>query len=201
MTEPANLSPRQRILAAVVTWIEKDGFDGLTTRKIAEQAGTNIASINYYFRSKDLLVEEAMAMTLRHMTEDIYALMEDPGQPFLETLEEVFFYLIEMGLRFPGTILAHLYPVLVEKRYDPPVVQTMLHVFELLAERASQACPQAPPERIRLALVQVACSVYFIMLAPGFFLPLVPMDFSQPGAARELARYQTRLFEKSLEIE
>src|SRR5574341_1009582 len=58
MADKEPLSPRDQILGAVLTAIEKHGIDSLTTRKIAEEAGTNIASINYYFRSKDLLVEE-----------------------------------------------------------------------------------------------------------------------------------------------
>ena len=42
------IPPRQLILEAVVTCIEKYGIDKLTTRRIAEAAGTNVASINYY---------------------------------------------------------------------------------------------------------------------------------------------------------
>lgn len=198
MTEQTALSPRQRILEAVITCIEKDGFNNLTTRKIAEQAGTNIASINYYFRSKDLLVSEALAMTLRHMMEDVMALIEDPEQPFPEMLEGVFIYLIEGGLRFPGTIMAHLYPVLVERRFDTPVVQNFDMVFERLVSSAAQEYPATPPDELRLAMAQILSSAIFTMLSPGFFGRVTPLDLSQPEAPRRLARYLTRLFERSV---
>jgi AcrR family transcriptional regulator len=200
MSEQASLSPRQRILEAVVTCIEKDGFNNLTTRKIAEQAGTNIASINYYFRSKDLLVSEALAMTLRHMMEDVVALIETPGRPFLEILEEVFGYLIDGGLRFPGTIMAHLYPVLVEKRMDTPVVHDFHKVFERLVSGAAQEYPATPTDELRMALAQVLSSAIFTMLSPGFFWLVSPLDLSQPEAPRRLAGYLTQAFAQSLAI-
>jgi AcrR family transcriptional regulator len=200
MTDLPALSPRQRILEAVVTCIEKDGFNNLTTRKIAEQAGTNIASINYYFRSKDLLVSEALAMTLRHMMEDVVALIETPGRHFLEVLEEVFCYLIDGGLRFPGTIMAHLYPVLVEKRMDTPVVQDFHKVFELLVRRAAQEYPILPTDALRMALAQVLSSAIFTMLSPGFFRRVTPLDLALPEAPRRLARYLTQTLAQSLAI-
>ena len=57
----------------MIDCIEKDGINNLTTRAIAREAGTNIASINYYFRSKDALVAEALQMSLDHMLGDIRA--------------------------------------------------------------------------------------------------------------------------------
>ncbi len=68
---------RRAILEAVVTCIEKYGIDKVTTRKIAVEAGTNIASINYYFRSKDELIEETLSMTIHHMMEDVFLAIDD----------------------------------------------------------------------------------------------------------------------------
>ena len=200
MTNQLETSPRQRILGAVITCIEKDGFENLTTRKIAEEAGTNIASINYYFRSKDLLVAETLAMTVQHMQDDLCALIERPAYSFVENLFEVFLFLIEGGLHFPGTTMAHMYGFLVEKRYDAPVVKAFHHVFALLVEYAAKDFPSLAEKDIRLALVQVLSSAFFIMLAPGFFSPLIPLDLSQSGASKQLAHYLTRAFARNLGI-
>ncbi|MBN2385486.1 MAG: helix-turn-helix transcriptional regulator [Anaerolineales bacterium] len=95
-------SPRQRILPAVVVCIAKYGIDKLTTRKIAEQAGTNAASINYYFRSKDELLAEALARAIHPMLEEVLAAIDDQERPFQAVREEVFFYLIDGATRSPG---------------------------------------------------------------------------------------------------
>lgn len=195
-TPPSN-TPRGRILEAVIACIERDGINALTTRKIAEQAGANIASINYYFRSKEMLVNEALAMTLRHMMDDITVFLDTPEQPFSETLSAVLAYLLEGSLRFPGVIMAHFYPALVEKRFDTPGVLAIRQVFERLVERAAQAFPQHPVERIRSSLYTILSATTFTVLTPGFYQPCAPLDLSQPENLREYACYLAQVFESS----
>ena len=198
MTE--DLSPRMRILEAAITCIDKDGINNLTTRKIAEQAGTNIASINYYFRSKDNLMAEALSMTLRHLQHDMEALIANPEQPFLENVKDIFVYLIECGVHFPGVTLAHLYSPLVEKRLDSMGVEAMRSIFKMLEPYTAREFPDLPIETIRNALVQVLSSAIFTTLSPGFFQPLVGMDLTQPEDVRKLAGYLTRLLAQALKI-
>jgi AcrR family transcriptional regulator len=45
-------SAEEKIITAAVECIEKYGIKGTTIRQIAEQAGVNIAAVNYYFRSR-----------------------------------------------------------------------------------------------------------------------------------------------------
>ncbi|MEW6093980.1 MAG: TetR/AcrR family transcriptional regulator [Chloroflexota bacterium] len=172
-------SARQLILEAVATCIEKYGIDKLTTRKIAEEAGTNVASINYYFRSKDELVAEALMMTIRHMMEDVFVAIDEQDSPFQAVLEDVFFYLIDGATRFPGISTAHLYAAVVEKRYDSPGALAIVRVFERLVEGAMAEYPGKDPGQIRFLLSQVISAIMFAMLAPGFFpLPekVQPLD-------------------------
>jgi len=190
--------PRQLIIEAVVACIEKYGIDNLTTRKIAEEAGTNIASINYYFRSKDELVTETLTTTINHMMEDVFIAVDDNEKPFEEVLKEVIFYLIDGATRFPGISTAHLYPAVVEKRYDSPGGKAMQRVFERLVERAVKEYPESDAGRIRFQMAQVFSSILFSMLAPDF-LPvpkkLRPLD---PAHCRTLAEAYTRTFFKAL---
>jgi AcrR family transcriptional regulator len=46
---------RQRLLEAALDVFGRFGFEGATTRQIAQQAGTNLAAINYHFGSKEAL--------------------------------------------------------------------------------------------------------------------------------------------------
>lgn len=163
------IPPRQLILEAVVACIEKYGIDKLTTRKIAEEAGTNIASINYYFRSKDELVAEVMNMTIQHMMEDVFAVIDDREQEFEAVLTEVFYYLIDGALRFPGISTAHLHDAVVQKQYDSPGGRAFIRVFEKLVERAVSGFAQKDRSAIRFLMAQVFSALMFNMLMPGFF--------------------------------
>ncbi len=185
---------RQLILEAVVTCIEKYGIEKLTTRKIAEEAGTNIASINYYFRSKDDLLAEAMRMTINHMMEDVFAAIDNRGQSFEATLKEVIFYLVDGAARFPGISTAHFYDVIVEKRYDSLGGQAMRRVFEGLAARAAEEFPRKDPDELRFVLVQIFAALLLNMLTPGFFP--VPEKFQPLDAehCQRAAEQYVRLF-------
>ena len=56
--------PPQRLVMAAIRCVERHGLDAATTRRITEDAGANVAAINYYFGSKDRLIEVALAHTL-----------------------------------------------------------------------------------------------------------------------------------------
>lgn len=58
---------RDRIISATLDIIGNEGFQSVTVRKIAAVAGVNIAAVNYYFGSKDNVVNEA----LKYMSEII----------------------------------------------------------------------------------------------------------------------------------
>lgn len=161
--------PQQLILEAVITCIEKYGIDKLTTRKIAAEAGTNIALVNYYFRTKDELIAEVMAMTVNHMLEDMLSIIADPGRSFQKVLQDVFFYLVDGAVRFPGISTAHLYDAVVNKRYESPGGKAFRKVLDSLCELAQREYPRQDAERMRFILAQVMSSLLFTMLSPGFF--------------------------------
>jgi AcrR family transcriptional regulator len=199
MEHGSQISPRERILTAVIECIERDGISNLTTRLIVREAGTNIAAINYYFRSKDALVSEALQMSLDHMLEDVGALLSDPGRPLQEALREVFLYLVEGAVRFPGISMANLYSALVERQYDSPGAQAMRQIFRLTANRIAEAYPEKNKEAVQALLHQVLSTVLFSMLAPGLFQPVMPVDFDSEEGRRFFVGHLLNTLETSLE--
>ena len=57
--EGRDATTRNRILEAAATLIAEIGWNQVTTRRIAEQAGVNNALIHYYFGTKEALLFEA----------------------------------------------------------------------------------------------------------------------------------------------
>ena len=53
----SHLSTEEKIIAAAKQVFVRKGYSGTKTRDIAEEAGINIASLHYYYRSKDKLFE------------------------------------------------------------------------------------------------------------------------------------------------
>jgi AcrR family transcriptional regulator len=58
--KPKDFSTEEKIKAAAKKLFTKKGFSATRTRDIAEEAGINLALLNYYFRSKQKLFEIVM---------------------------------------------------------------------------------------------------------------------------------------------
>lgn len=96
-----------RIVAATIDVIERLGLEGATTRTIAAAAGVNLASVNYYFRSKDKLIETVLEKTMGHAAGDWAQILGNgeatPGARLAEFAEHMLSGLV----RFPKLSLAH----------------------------------------------------------------------------------------------
>jgi AcrR family transcriptional regulator len=64
---------RRQLVEAAVRVLEREGVRGLTTRRVADEAGAPLASIHYVFATKDDLVEAAIAALLEQLAAPILA--------------------------------------------------------------------------------------------------------------------------------
>ncbi len=62
--ESKDLSTEDKILLAASKVFTEKGFSGTRTRDIAEEAGINLALLNYYFRTKEKLFEQVMKVKI-----------------------------------------------------------------------------------------------------------------------------------------
>jgi AcrR family transcriptional regulator len=75
---PAQLT-RERIVAAVVTLLERDGVDAISTRTVGEALGVHPTALYRHFRDMDELVREAADHVLAGLLDDPdAALLDDP---------------------------------------------------------------------------------------------------------------------------
>jgi AcrR family transcriptional regulator len=89
---------RERILVAAELLFAKRGVDKTSTRDITAEAGVNVASVNYYFRSKEALAEEifirlaqrATVLRLADLSKHIDAAERDKRSLRLEDLVDCF---------------------------------------------------------------------------------------------------------------
>ncbi|UED74703.1 TetR/AcrR family transcriptional regulator [Brevibacillus sp. DP1.3A] len=63
-----NSETKAKILQSTLDLIKMEGFETVTVRKIAADSGTNVALVNYYFGSKDKLINEALSAFLGSFT-------------------------------------------------------------------------------------------------------------------------------------
>lgn len=85
---------RERLLHAAMRLFAEQGFARTSTREIALAAGTNIASISYYFGDKAGLYRAAFTEPVPHPPENIAA-FTDPALTLRESLREFYAHLLE----------------------------------------------------------------------------------------------------------
>lgn len=64
---------REHILAAARQALLAEGYERITTRRIAQQAGVNIATLHYHFKTKEILLSEAVRFGLRRSSDRLEA--------------------------------------------------------------------------------------------------------------------------------
>jgi len=72
---------RQALVRAAYQIIAESGFEGLRTRDVAERVGVNIATLHYYFATKEDLIRGVVEL----LTQE-FATFRAPDQPPLEEL-------------------------------------------------------------------------------------------------------------------
>lgn len=150
-------STPQRILAAALRVLARDGFGGLSARAIAAEAGTNLALLNYYFGSK----EQLLLALFDHLDAERLArqrrMYQTPDEPLsTKWRQAVAFYRQDLAdgyVRMLQELTAHGYskPMIGER------VRERLNGWRsLLEEVAAASLPalgiQAPPSWVASAL-------------------------------------------------
>jgi AcrR family transcriptional regulator len=75
--EPAPVDRRQDLVAAAYQQIARLGFEGLRTRDVAAAAGVNVATLHYYFPTKEALIGDV----LKHAMQRFRSTMPASGSP------------------------------------------------------------------------------------------------------------------------
>ena len=117
--------PRKRIVEAAINCIERDGLHEVTIRGIAREAGVNSAAISYYFRSKDTLIAEALALTLQNAFGDWEVLLRERSSDLRSRVRSVLLELYEGSLKFPGIVKAHLYDTFIKGVSRTPLIRAL----------------------------------------------------------------------------
>ncbi len=81
---------REALVRAAFDLIAERGFEGLRTRDIAARAGVNIATLHYYFATKEDLIRGVVeALVKRFRTQKAPALAAQPRSPLIELRQEL----------------------------------------------------------------------------------------------------------------
>jgi len=96
-----NLSTEEKFKAAARVVFTKKGYAATKTRDIAEEAGLNLALLNYYFRSKENLFEIVMQEKILLLFSLISPIVNDDSTSLEQKIDGISVRYIDMLLQNP----------------------------------------------------------------------------------------------------
>lgn len=123
-------STEEKIKTAAKTVFYKKGFTATRTRDIAEEAGLNLALLNYYFRSKAKLFEIIMTETFVGFIDSIKVILNDEKTSLEQKVEIIAERYIDFIIKEPEIPIF----ILTEIRNNPEGLLKRLPIREIINE-------------------------------------------------------------------
>jgi AcrR family transcriptional regulator len=192
-TSPPTDDPKSRLLMAAIACIEEVGISAVTTRLIAAKAGTNIAAINYYYASKDQLIDRSLEYSRSEAFVNPLAEFDQfvaQGAAPREALRSVIRAMLRDSLRYPRVAFAHFRDAIENQDYDGIAVRQFNQFLVQLESRLSPTPSQELNQARRTRLAQIWLTISLNAMAPELLRPFTGQDLT---VDRDLDRYVDQL--------
>ena len=159
-------TPRDRILAAALEIIEREGPAAATTRAISAAAGVNVAAINYYFRTKESLLDAAFSASWEHALVHVREFLSGDPWDARKGLRGLARFLLDGGYAYPAVTRATL--TAQDGRPREPVVTSIVDIEREIARKLAAQGARCEEPALLGRVSAFLCSVIFPPLVPSF---------------------------------
>ena len=164
LTSEKILTTRKKILWAVLDIIGREGFQKVTTRKIAAIADVNIAAVNYHFGSKDNAVNEALKNFIENLTNTVICL-EEIKIPAEQRLENFLICYAEVALEYPDVFKNFVYHAINEPSTSFEFIDFMKRIgWEKIKDTIKEITHIENDKILTMKCFQMICCVEFPVL-------------------------------------
>jgi AcrR family transcriptional regulator len=163
----ADLSTEEKIKEAARKVFTRKGYSATRTRDIAEEAGLNLALLNYYFRSKEKLFGIVMVEKMQKFFGFLLPIINNPSTSLESKLENLSAGYIDLLLTNPDLPFF----VLAEIRNNPDLITNFAQKKDFLRDsvfikQVREKKTELDPFQFLLSLLGM-CIFPFVM-KPGF---------------------------------
>lgn len=89
MITAKKIDKKEKILQAAIKLFSLNGFENTSMRELATEADINLAMINYYFQSKERLLEEVIKFKGRRMLDFFHTISEDESLSLMDRVDQI----------------------------------------------------------------------------------------------------------------
>lgn len=166
-------SVRERIFLAALACIEQQGIDNVTVRGIAKEANVNSAAINYYFGTKDRLIEQVLSRTLREglggSLDEFEDFVNARGGDVRAALKEFLPMFFGQMVSWPRLAEAQLHEALTQQVYDSPAIKEIDSFLTRFLEIVRPIVPERTEDEHWRAVLHLWLPMMFLGMLPHAF--------------------------------
>jgi len=185
--QPHDANTEARIKAAARVVFHKKGFAAARTRDIAEEAGINLALLNYYFRSKERLFELVMTETMHDFLQNMAIVFNDEDTTLERKVELITGKYIDLLTDEPEIPLF----IVSEIRNNPKVILSRLPFRNILQSVFVNQYQDA----VKKGEIKEKNLMHFIMNLVG----LVVYPFVASPLLKKIGRLNDKQFDKLMQ--
>lgn len=163
----SDISTEEKIKEAARIVFMKRGFSATRTRDIAEEAGINLALLNYYFRSKEKLFELVMMEKFQAFFGVIFPILNDTNSTLEQKVELIADRYITLLTETPDLPIF----ILSEIRTNADRMIENVRLDKILGE--SQFVKQLHARRPDMHPVQLIMSILGLVVFPFIMRPIL----------------------------
>jgi AcrR family transcriptional regulator len=175
---------KEKILDATLEFIQKEGFEAVTIRKIAELSATNISLVNYYFGSKENLLSEAIEVILNGF-QHTFSILDNTAMPPQDRLKQFLLNYLQVIRQYPELLSRIIAmgstPFTSQQEYG-----RFLNImgFPKVQSTIKELTGEQQPERLLAMMLQIFGAI---------FLPALMSPILESGAVVEIPSVEEQL--------
>lgn len=171
---------RDRVLKVTIQLLFKSEPEEITIRQIAAEAGVNVAAVNYYFRSKELLIDEAVLSASQAALEQGLAILKNKDLPPEERLRMFYAGYAKGLVEFQGITKTAFRSFLTRGhgQYAALMQEMLSCTIKTFEEMDGNADPQSSARKALLLFSGVAFPFLVLEVLKG----ATPIDYYDAGA-------------------
>lgn len=162
MTEKECSTENKILIAASKVFTEK-GFSGTRTRDIAEEAGINLALLNYYFRTKEKLFQEVMKAKVLLLFGHLIPIVTDENTSLevkIDLASEKYFEILSKNPNLPLFVISEIQKKTTDVKSILPFDGVLKNAF--IMKQIQQKNPEINPFHFLINLISMTAFPFLV---------------------------------------
>jgi len=172
---------RQKIVMSTIQCIEKYGLEHVTTRRITEMSGVNVAAINYHFGSKDNLIKAVLKITLDEgFVNNINDYNEEWSSHTYHALENFLKDTLTGMMNYPNLTKAHFQESFNNNTHDGYSINRFNKFLTTFQTLVKDLLKSTTEQQQKLDIIQIWSALMVPGMMPGIFREFLGSDLTDP---------------------